>query len=148
MSTARKRYPMPCPCSVFTDHHPQKTSSPDITPESTPFFKLSKHEHSLYKDPDVAAQTVLKMQEYFDSDPNVSVCIAHDPSLLVHLPTFNREPSLDLNGWKEKGWKEKCHWGWLDELPRYAEDGSLIGPGMREKPIVEGVWREGKRVDA
>ncbi|KAK4503576.1 hypothetical protein PRZ48_004491 [Zasmidium cellare] len=144
---ARKKYPMPCPCSISTDPHPQKTLSPDVIPERTPFFQLSRHEHSSYKDPDVAEKTLLSMQEHFDSDLNVLVLIAHDPSLLVHVPSFNHEPSLDLNGWKEKGWKEKCHWGWLGELPRHAKDGSLIGPGMREKPIVEGVWRNGVRVN-
>lgn len=146
--SARKKYPTPCPCSVFTDYHPQKELSPNLKVEATPFFRLSTHEHSSYKDPALASETLLKMQEYFDTNPNIFVCIAHDPCLLVHLPTFNREPSLDLNGWKEKAWKEKCHWGWLSELPIYAKDGSMIGMGMREKPIVEGVWREGKRVDA
>lgn len=101
-----------------------------------------------YQDPALASETLLKMQDYFDSDPNVFVCIAHDPCLLVHLPTFNHEPTLDLNRWKDRARKEKCHWGWLSDLPIDAEDGSMIGTGMRAKPMVEGLWREGKILDA
>lgn len=115
---------------------------------TTPFYKLSTHQHSSYKDPETSTKTLLKMQEYFDSDPNVLACIAHDPTLLIHLPTFNSQPQLDLNNWKGQGLEEKCHWGWLGELPRYDENGKLVGPGVREVPIVEGIWRDGRKVDS
>lgn len=144
------RYPMPCPCAFFTDHHPQKSnpgvSQSDLKPRETPFYNLSTHEHSSYKDPPLASDTLQKMREYFDADPNILVCLAHDPALLDHLPTFNDDPSKDINDWKTTGMKEKCHWGFLKELPRYNDDGSVAGEGMRDEHIVEGTWREGKRL--
>jgi hypothetical protein len=137
---------------LFSDHHPQnsglKGADATETPNGTPFYKLSTHQHSSYKDPALAVVTMQKMQQYFDSDPNVLVCLAHDTGLLDHLPTFNASPELDLNDWQQQGMKERCHWGWLKELPRYGEDGKVIGPGMREKPLVEGLWKEGKVVES
>lgn len=75
----------------------------------------------------------------FDDSPNVLVCIAHDPSLLDFLPTLNNNPERDLNDWKRQGWKERCHWGWLNELPRNGKRG--------REPVVEGFWRDGKKWD-
>ncbi|KXL45936.1 MAG: hypothetical protein FE78DRAFT_107262 [Acidomyces sp. 'richmondensis'] len=130
------------------DHHPQHHGqmSGSVDPNRRPFYKLSTHHHSSYKDPSLANITTLKMQKYFDSDPNVLVCLAHDTALLDHLPTFNADLNQDLNEWKQNGMKEKCHWGWLKELPRYDKDGNVLGPGMRESPIVVGLWKNGERV--
>jgi hypothetical protein len=47
----------------------------------------------------------------FDANPDVFVLIAHDPSLHDVLEMF----PADLNAWKEKGWKEKGTWAFLDE---------------------------------
>lgn len=145
------KYPMPCPCEFFSDHHPQLSVADEeaVTKKSfdtkaEPFYKLSTHQFSTYKDPATAIVTTEKMQRYVDSDPNVLVCLAHDVALLHHLPIFNDDPTKDLNDWKQRGMKERCHWGWLGELPRYDSDGKVLGPGRREKPIVEGLWREGK----
>ncbi|KAJ5818574.1 hypothetical protein N7474_004165 [Penicillium riverlandense] len=144
-----KKYPAPCPCEFFAAHHPQlRTSKPSVDTKSTPFYELSTHAHSTYKFPDVAAVTTERMQKHFDSDPDVLVCLAHDSALLYHLPTFNEHPDQDINEWKKLGMKEKCHWGWLGELPRYNGDGTVLGPGNREKPIVDGLWKNGVRVDS
>jgi len=152
VAVKRALYPTPCPCSFFSDHHPQNSGleGGNVTsnPNSTPFYRLSTHKHSSYKDPPLAVVTTQKMQQYFDSDPNVLVCLAHDTALLDHLPTFNANPEMDLNDWQQQGMKEKCHWGWLKELPRYDKDGEVAGPGMREKPLVEGLWKEGKIVSS
>jgi hypothetical protein len=88
----------------------------------------------------VARQSVAKMQA-FDDDPNVLVCIAHDSTLLKVLPTFNRSGlnGSGLNDWKARGWKEQCHWGWLNELPKDGRPG--------RPPVVEGFWRNGQRWD-
>lgn len=75
----------------------------------------------------------------FDDSPDVLVIIAHDPTSLQVLPTLNDAPGEDLNGWKENEWKEKCHWGWLNELPREGKAG--------RRPIVEGFWSGGERWD-
>lgn len=145
-----KKYPSPCPCEFFNNHHPQlhnvEVSISSADTRKTPFYQLSTSHHSTYKDPLTAIKTAKSMQKYFDSDPNVMVCLAHDPALLDHLPLFNTHPESDLNSWKTLGYKETCHWGWLGELPRYDDDGKVVGPGNREKPIVEGLWRDGVRV--
>ncbi|KAJ5768254.1 hypothetical protein N7533_000837 [Penicillium manginii] len=143
-----QKYPMPCPCEFFSAHHPQlREIGPSVDTKSTPFYQLSTHAHSTYKDPATAAITTYGMQKYFDADPNVMVFLAHDTSLLDHLPTFNESPDEDLNDWKESGFKQKCHWGWMGELPRYDKDGNVIGPGNREKPIVDGLWVDGALVE-
>jgi hypothetical protein len=88
------------------------------------------------------------MQHYFDSDPNALVCLAHDTGSLDHLPTFNANPVKDLNEWQKHGMKEKCHWSWLKKLPRYDEKDKVVGLGMREKPLVEGLWKERRVVQS
>jgi hypothetical protein len=144
------KYPMPCPCAFFSDHHPQlhndEIDSSTVKKNEEPFYHLSTHKHSSYKNPALAKVTTAKMQQYFDSDPDVLVCLAHDTALVDLLPVFNNEPEKDLNNWQELGMKEKCHWGWLGELPRYDKDGKVIGQGYREIPIVEGLWKEGRRI--
>lgn len=79
-----------------------------------------------------------------DADSNVLVCLAPDPALLAHLPILN--PERDLSLWKKEGFKGTCHWGRLDELPRYGKDVAVVGPGNREKLIVAGPSRDGIRV--
>lgn len=143
-----KKYPTPCPCEFFSNNHPQlKEIGSNVDTRATPFYQLSSHAQSTYKYPDVAVETTRKMQDYFDADPNVFICLAHDTALLDHLPIFNDDPHKDINNWKGEGLKEKCHWGWLGELPRYDEHGNIIGPGNREKPIVDGLFKDGVRVD-
>ncbi|KAJ5692668.1 hypothetical protein N7462_002091 [Penicillium macrosclerotiorum] len=144
-----QKYPAPCPCEFFLGHHPQlREVGSSVNTKTTPFYQLSTHEHSTYKDPATAVVTTEGMQKYFDADPNIMVCLAHDTALLDHLPIFNHQPEKDINDWKNQGLKERCHWGWLGELPRYDKDGNLIGPGNRDIPIVDGLWRDGIRVDS
>ncbi|KAL1894029.1 hypothetical protein Sste5346_006171 [Sporothrix stenoceras] len=146
------RNPMPCPCAVFTDCHPQthdaSTSAAEgINARTTPFYKLSTHTKSTYKDPQTAIVTTFGLQEYFDADPNVLVLLAHDTSLVEVLPVFNVNPEKDLNNWHADGMKEKCHWGWLGELPQYDSEGNVVGPPVcRSVPIVQGLWKEGKLI--
>ena len=78
--------------------------------------------------------------QVFDASPDVLICVAHDPTLLEVLPTLNLDPKESLNEWKERGWKEQCRWGFLNELPRDGHRG--------RKALVEGVWKEGRRVES
>ena len=130
-----RTFPSPCPAHLFTSTHPLSPSSP----RTTPWYNVSTSAKSAYESPSTAARSVRRMQTHFDESEHVLVCIAHDPTLLHVLPTLNTAPDRDLNAWKSRGWKEQCHWGWLNELPR---DGA---PG-RER-IVDGFWREGRRWD-
>ncbi|RDH22963.1 hypothetical protein M747DRAFT_276298 [Aspergillus niger ATCC 13496] len=123
-------FPSPCPCSIFTNSHPIAK----VDPRQEPFYEVSGYEGSAFFDPALAQKSVTKLMDFEASD-NVLICIAHDTDLLLHLPTLNDSPSSDLNSWKEKGWKERLRWGWVNELPRAGRPG--------RKPLVEGYWRDG-----
>lgn len=132
-------FPIPCPCSVFADHHPSLSNDVDEEERrTTPFYQVSDHKPSAYDDPATAQSSVDKLVA-FERSPDVLVCLAHDPALLLHLPTLNTNSKSDLNSWREKKWKEQCRWEWLNELPRNGKPG--------RKPIVEGLWRDGKPWD-
>jgi hypothetical protein len=135
-------FPKPCPCSLFTDHHPQFSDSSSYASATerrqTPFYKVSTHHASAYVHPATSQKSVDKLIS-FESSPNVMICLAHDEALLKYLPTFNDDPKSELNEWKKRGWKEKCRWDWLNELPRNGKPG--------RKLIVEGFWRDGKPWD-
>ncbi|GLA01262.1 hypothetical protein AnigIFM60653_011511 [Aspergillus niger] len=124
-------FPSPCPCSIFTNSHPIAK----VDPTQEPFYEVSGYEGSAFFDPALAQKSVTKLLDFEASD-NVLICIAHDTDLLLHLPTLNDSPSSDINSWKEKGWKERLRWGWVNELPRAGRPG--------RKPLVEGYWRDGK----
>lgn len=128
-------FPKPCPCSLFTDHHTRvAASAPEHEKRITPFYEVTDHPKSAYVDPPVAAESVRRMQN-FDDSADVLVCIAHDPVLLDVLPTLNKDPYEDLNNWKEKGWKKRCHWGWLNELPRNGKPGRVtLVEGLQGQP--------------
>lgn len=131
-------FPIPCPCSLFSDNHPIVPGSDpldDNKRRTTPFYRVAQGEQSQYEDPPTAQDSVDKLIE-FDSSPSVFVCIAHDPALLKHLPTLNADRNRSINSWKVEGWKEACRWDWLNELPRNRRPGRTS--------VVEGFWREGK----
>ena len=71
----------------------------------------------------------------FDADENVLVCIAHDGGLLDVLDWY---PRGSINQWKEKGWKGRARWGFVNELPVDGKPGSEI--------LVRGLMRDGKVV--
>ncbi|CAG8955413.1 hypothetical protein HYFRA_00010277 [Hymenoscyphus fraxineus] len=127
-----------CPCTMFTDYHPGGSEEEKRT---TPYYRVSRSEGSAYTDPDVANESVGKIRD-FDADARVFVCLAHDPSLFDFLPLFNDGgiEGASLNDWKKEGWKEKCRWGFLNELPRDGKPG--------RKPIIDGFWRGGEKMSA
>jgi hypothetical protein len=124
-------FPIPCPCNFFTDQHPQSSASP----RSTPFYNISTDKSSAYIQPPTAQNSVNKLAR-MDASPRVLVCFAHDPATLRYLPTLNDSPELDLNDWKSQGWKEKCHWNWLNYLSRAGKSGRA--------PTYKGFWRDGR----
>ena len=62
----------------------------------------------------------------FDADENVMVCIAHDGGLLEVLDWY---PDGNINQWKEKGWKERTKWGFVNELPIDGQPGGEVLAG-------------------
>ncbi len=87
-------------------------------------------------DPPVAQKSVDRLEE-FDASEDVFVCVAHDGGLLDVVDWF---PKGTLNTWKEKGWKERSQWGFLNELPIDGKPGRpWIAPGLvREGKVVSG----------
>ena len=56
----------------------------------------------------------------FDAMENVFVIFAHDKSLADVIDHYPRT----ANGWKSRGWKEKCLWRFLPHLlPEANGDG-------------------------
>lgn len=102
-----KFFPTPCPGDLFTAHHPRIDDRNDS--KRTPWYEITDHPRAAYIDPELSRKTLKKMQA-FDDSPDVLMIIAHDPTSLQVLPTLNNQPDEDLNQWKEKGLKEKCHW--------------------------------------
>ncbi|GLI81959.1 hypothetical protein PoHVEF18_010356 [Penicillium ochrochloron] len=132
---AQRKAPIPCPCS-FTPHHPYATNESEA--RTIPWYNMASKIPTVYKEFEIARSSVLKMQ-VLDQDENILVCLAHDAILLDAMPLFNKTPEADINNWKIQGLKEKCHWGWLNDVP------------IDEKPakdlLVEGFWRDGKPWD-
>lgn len=75
----------------------------------------------------------------FDADPNVLVMIAHDTAPLdVLKDSFFPAKDGALNAWKQRGYKEKLHWGFVNELPVQGTEG--------RKTLTDGLYRDGKKV--
>ena len=121
--------PSPCSCHVFTACHPDPENA-----RTKPFYHASSAPGSWYVDPPLAQKSITSLYD-LDANPNIMVAIAHDPSLGEVLPLF---PSATINDWKEKGYKEKTTWRFLNELPIDGKQG--------RPPLVDGLYREGEKV--
>lgn len=128
-------FPAPCPCSIFTDCHPCGDANMSST---KPWYTASKAEGSAYVDPDTANRSITSLQA-FDADPNVLVCLAHDPGLFEILPLLNYDSTCSLNDWEIKGYKNMSRWRFLNELPRNGKPG--------RSPLVIGWWKAGKPIE-
>ncbi|KFZ19873.1 hypothetical protein V502_03452 [Pseudogymnoascus sp. VKM F-4520 (FW-2644)] len=102
------RFPRPCPSSCFTCIHPVQDKA-----SSTPFYSLPQATGGWYVDPPRAQESVASLSE-LDGDEDILVLIAHDMAMLEIKELF---PNYNINAWKEKGWKERFAWSFLNELP-------------------------------
>ncbi|KAK2468907.1 hypothetical protein H9L39_19499 [Fusarium oxysporum f. sp. albedinis] len=127
-------YPSPCPCSAFTQHHPKSTGNGART---EPFYDVSHAPGSAYSFPDLAQASIYSLQ-HLDAQPNVFICLAHDEVLFHILPLFNNDATKDINDWQERGLREYCRWGFLNDLPKGGKPG--------RNPLVIGQWRHGKQI--
>ncbi|KAL5342101.1 metallo-beta-lactamase superfamily protein [Aspergillus crustosus] len=129
-------FPSPCPCELFESCHPSPGKANEK--RTQPYYTASVAPKSVYIDPATANKSVQGLME-FDASSDVFICLAHDPSLWEVLPLLNQDPKADIGDWKAKGYKEATKWMFLNELPRDGKPGRA--------PLVEGFWRDGKRVD-
>lgn len=133
-------YPRPCPCSLFTTHHPAPKDVSKKGPDQSrtrPFYEISQEPGSAYSFGDIA-QSSVNMLQALDAHPGVFICLAHDDVLFNILPLLNDEPTRDINEWKSLGYKERSRWAFLNELPKGSKPG--------RDPLVTGLWREGKLI--
>lgn len=79
---------------------------------SSPFYEISEQKGGWYVDPKTAQNSANRLQE-LDADENILVLLAHDTALEDVVEKF---PKHTLNDWKERGWKEKFAWNFLNEL--------------------------------
>ena len=107
------RFMRPCPSSHFLCLHPNADKS-----SSSPFYEINQQVGGWYVDPRTAQNSANNLQN-FDADENVLVLLAHDTALEDVAEQF---PEANLNDWKERGWKEKFAWEFLNEL---RSDGSF-----------------------
>lgn len=122
-----RRLPSPCPCSIFEQSHFAPASA-----RTMPFYKVTKNPKGFYVDPEVAQSSIDGVVE-LDANANVLVCLAHDGGLLPIVDWF---PHGNINAWKEKGWKEKCKWGFLNELPLNGRPGRpRLVPGLMKDSV-------------
>ncbi|CAK4034302.1 Hypothetical predicted protein [Lecanosticta acicola] len=122
-----KRLPSPCPCSIFTDCHPDQANS-----RTKAFYRCSTGGPygSWYEDPRTAMESIHHLLQ-FDADPNVLMIIAHDAAPKDSLKFF---PDGTINDWKAEGYKEAMHWHFLNELP--------VNGRQERDPIVDGLYRD------
>ena len=76
-----------------------------------------------YEDPPTARKTLQKLLA-FDAHPDILVVIAHDLTLVGHLPLFPKT----INDWKKDGLKEKVTWASFEpgnRAFRYSSGGYL-----------------------
>ncbi|KUM61680.1 hypothetical protein ACN42_g5445 [Penicillium freii] len=99
--------PFPCPGdSVYEQLLVRRTGSVD-----KPFFRPA-----MGLDIKQTIDTIEKAQ-VADADSNIWFIYAHDRSLLKSVDLF----PLSANGWKEKKWREKTLWAFLDEFETAAK---------------------------
>jgi len=108
-----------CPGSIFESIQATRNRSP---PTTRPFF-----DPVMGKDIPLAIETIKKTQEA-DADENVWYVFAHDGKLQGVADLFPRS----ANEWKQKGWREKSMW-------KFLEDFEIAAKQMMEKAEGEGV---------
>ncbi|KAK0452797.1 beta-lactamase-like protein [Desarmillaria tabescens] len=85
-----------------------------VSSRTTPLLSVPSGK-SAYADPETASETITKLGK-LDASPDILVLIAHDctaPGVIDEFPE-------SMNDWKEKGWKEKLMWAFLEkESPAY-----------------------------
>lgn len=127
------RFPHPCPCSIFTACHRNNNNGTSAA-QTTTFYTVSQAPTSWYEDFKQASHSVEGLTE-FDASQSVFVAIAHDPALREVIDIF---PKASMNDWKAKGWANQSHWHFVNELPIDGKPG--------RKAIIDGVYREGKKI--
>ncbi len=92
-----------CPGELLAKLHRHYTVNPDKT-RNTPFCDVAGE-----SDLAESQRNTIKLS-VFDDEENIFIVWAHD----LHLRDIVEFFPTRANDWKEKGWKQKVHWRWLD----------------------------------
>ncbi|ESK90425.1 metallo-beta-lactamase superfamily protein [Moniliophthora roreri MCA 2997] len=105
----------PCPGHILDSARQtfnKEHFSPEVNDSTTPLLGVPPPP-SAYADREKSLESQRVLGE-LDAHPDVFVVCAHDASLVGVLDLF---PEC-LDDWKEKGWKEKAVWAFMDEKNR------------------------------
>lgn len=133
-------YPTPCPCSAVTTHHPlvgKRDDRDEDAARSNPFYDVTSNPNGAYQFPQIAQQSVDKIR-ILDAHENIFICLAHDRGLVDVLPLYNHDAAAVINDWKDRGYKDKSHWTFLNELPKGEKPGRPL--------LTEGRWKNGRKI--
>ncbi|KAF8067629.1 beta-lactamase-like protein [Lyophyllum atratum] len=80
----------------------------DLANRKEPLLRVK--EKAFYQDPQATRESIRKLGD-FDANDDIFIMTTHDGSL---MPLVDKYPAR-LNLWKEKEWKRKGVWGFVDE---------------------------------
>ncbi|KAK0188328.1 beta-lactamase-like protein [Armillaria mellea] len=102
--TANHHRHFPCPGRIL-----ESLGDDSVSSRTTPLLTVPSGK-SAYADPEISRETITKLSK-LDASPDILVLIAHDataPGIVAEFPE-------SVNDWKEKGWKEKLTWAFLEK---------------------------------
>jgi hypothetical protein len=96
------RFSSPCPGDAFLEVHPRKAAD-------KPFYDPAK---GMNVDEELGKWTIAGIME-LDAHPDILTAIAHDHTLLEDRVELYPKT---MNGWKNRGEREKVFWQFLDDF--------------------------------
>ncbi|KAK7026511.1 hypothetical protein VNI00_015591 [Paramarasmius palmivorus] len=105
----------PCPGKILDSARRSFNAqyfSPEVNTNTTPLLGVPPPP-SAYADQESSLKSQRALGE-LDAHPDVFVICAHDASLVGVIDLFPKT----LDDWKEKGWKEKVLWAFMEESNR------------------------------
>ncbi|KAF3931938.1 hypothetical protein ABW20_dc0101267 [Dactylellina cionopaga] len=103
--------PCPCPGELFEKINPLPLGG---HASKTPFHIIPEKSVALNA---AQAQEVISKLQVFDADENIFVVNAHEWNYYDILEVFPKS----ANHWKEKGWKDKSRWRFLQEFQKAVD---------------------------
>ncbi|KAK0202307.1 beta-lactamase-like protein [Desarmillaria ectypa] len=102
--TAHLHKYFPCPGHIL-----ESLGDVSVSSRTSPLLSIPSG-RSAYADPETARETITKLGK-LDASPDILVLIAHDPTAHGVIDEFPES----VNDWKQRGWKEKLTWAFLEK---------------------------------
>jgi len=108
----------PCRKNDIPSHYIRDIDANHNSAKTTPYFTIASSSDGKSLAVDLTAgKDTIKGLSRFDADENILVVAAHDRS---HFNILQYFPKL-ANDWKDKGWKEKGRWRFLDDMKKAVD---------------------------